>query len=104
MSWGMEPKYGTKNWQSALVPPTPLLLTYHFNLLLVVVCIVFPQFKFATFTLRVILYKTLKKEGRAFRNIGTIHNSHTVQSALQFFSSYSNVSKLIPLYGIYKHF
>ena len=26
MSWGMEPKEGTKNWRSALVPPTPLLL------------------------------------------------------------------------------
>ena len=27
MSWGMEPKNVTKNWQSELVPPTLLLLT-----------------------------------------------------------------------------
>ena len=29
-----------------------------------------PYFKFVTFKTRVILYNTLKKEGRAFRNIG----------------------------------
>ena len=42
-----------------------LLLLYIFSL----VISYFPYFKFATFQTRVILCNTLKKEGRAFRNI-----------------------------------
>ena len=43
------------------------------DLIVVVFCIVFPQLHVVKFTFRVILCKTLKKEGRAFQNIETIH-------------------------------
>ena len=43
-----------------------LLLLFFFLL----VISYFPYFKFVTFKTRVILCNTLKKEGRAFRNIG----------------------------------
>ena len=70
-------KYYTNNYQQNIK------VERHFNLLLVVFCIVFPQFRFVTFTFRVIFCKTLRNKGHAFRNIKTIYNSQNARLALR---------------------